>query len=264
AFVSFGISDVGEIMPFQSPLGFEHLAWGTFLSGYTLAYEVGGVDHIAFAVFTTRNNIVPFSYRELENSPTRTIVEVVARTAGRGLFTFVKNRKYVTVQSHVENLSGLPASRVVFKEDADWDVDGNFGDTWDYDVPRHLVYATSTHTAGIASEQTPAVMDIYGWNDYNVRATTVEFPVGPVLGFDGLEVLHFELGTLNLGQASDVTVAYGAGNSVAELQSIMDEAVGSPSWLRFEPATGVVPAGGSPAGEPRIYTREPHVGALPA
>jgi hypothetical protein len=71
------------------------------------------------------------------------------------------------------------------------------------------------------------------------------FPAGPVLQFDGLEVLHFELGTLGPAQSVPVNLAYGVGSDKTELQQVMDEAVGSASWLSVNPESGVVPAGGS-------------------
>ena len=73
----------------------------------------------------------------------------------------------------------------------------------------------------------------------------MDFPVGPVAGLDGMEILHFELGTLAPAQTSKLMVAYGAGNSLPELQSVMDEAVGSAHWLTFSPSDGTVPAGES-------------------
>ena len=247
--LAFGLSDLGEVMPFQSPLGSEHLAWGTFLAGYTVAYRVAGIDHVGFTVSATRFNVIPFSYQEIENSPTRAVVEVVTHTGDgilgiRRRFTFLKDRRYVTVATRLENLTSQTLDDVVFKEEADWDADGNFYTTWNYDTGRHLVYTSSAHYVGIASEQVPSQMDLYGWNDYDRRFTTVDFTTGPVLNFDGLEVLHFELGAVHLGESRDVTVAYGAGNTLADLQSAMDEAVGGPPWLSFSPADGVVHAGG--------------------
>jgi hypothetical protein len=87
-------------------------------------------------------------------------------------------------------------------------------------------------------------MDIYGWNDYASRATTVDIPSGPVLRYDGMEVLHFELGTLGPTQRRPVSLAYAVGSNLAELQQEMDLATGV-RWLAVNPETGVVPAGGS-------------------
>ena len=175
-------------------------------------------------------------------------MEVVTHTSDgflgiRRTFTFVKDRRYVTVATRIENLTGQGVSDLVFKENADWDTDGNFFDNWDYDTTRHLVYASSLHYVGIASEQAPNQMDLYGWNDFDRRVTTVDFPTGPVLNFDGLETLHFDLGALNPSESRDLTFAYGAGNTLADLQSAMDEAVGHPTWLSFSPPGGVVHAG---------------------
>jgi hypothetical protein len=72
----------------------------------------------------------------------------------------------------------------------------------------------------------------------------VDFPTGPVLDFDGFEVLHFELGTLAPAETTEVKVAYGAGNTLAELQAIMDVAVGNLPWLTLTPNQGTIPGGG--------------------
>jgi subtilisin family serine protease len=249
-FLRFGITDFGEIMPFQSPIGNEHLAVGSFLDGYTVAYFSGGADHVYYTVYGNRIGIVPVSYQELENTPTRVVVEVVTRTVDgvlgiRRVFTFVRAKKHVLVATEVRNLSPNPTLQVVFKEDTDWDMDGDFeDDSWAYDRPRNMVYAWDQNYGAVASEISPDVMDIYGWNDYTERATIIDVPRGPVDSFDGLEVLHFELGTLEAGQMRPVKLAYAVGASLEELQRSMDEAVGVP-WLSVEPSAGIVPAGGS-------------------
>src|SRR5262245_61929252 len=42
AALAFGITNYGEVMPFQHPVGNEHLAVGNWYSGYTLAYVANG------------------------------------------------------------------------------------------------------------------------------------------------------------------------------------------------------------------------------
>ncbi len=246
----FGITQFGEITPFQSPVGTEHLAVGTVLTGYTLAYVSGDVDHVCYSVNFIRSGIDPVSYRELENTPSRVLVEVVTRTSDgvlgiRRVFTFLRAEQYVEVTTELQNLSAGPLTQVVLKEDVDWDVDGDFlDDAWDYDRSRNMGVAWDQHYVAVAAAQAPDLMDINGWNDFESRATKVDVPSGPVLDFDGLEVLHFELGTLAASERRPVTLAYGVGSTLAELQQVMDRAIVA-TWVSVSPDSGVVPPGGS-------------------
>ncbi len=250
AFLRFGITEFGEIMPFQSPVGNEHLAEGTFVSGYTLAYVSDGIDRVSYSVHFSRSGIEPVSYRELENTPSRILVEVVTRTSDRVIgirrvFTFLRAQKYVEVTTELQNLSASPVTQVVLKEDIDWDVDEDFlDDRWDYDRSRNMVVAWDQHYVAVAAAQTPDVMDINGWSDFESRATTVDFPSGPVLSFDGLEVLHFELGALAASERRPVRLAYGVASTLEELQDVMNEAIVA-TWLSVTPDSGVLPPGGS-------------------
>ena len=248
-YLHFGITPYGEVMPFQFPIGTEHLRVGSFVSGYTVSYLVSGMEHTWYTAYEYQNGISPFSYAELENSPARLIVEVVTQTADsllliRRRFTFPRDKKYIRIATSLE-ARGTPLTGVIFKEDADWDVDGDYSDdTWDYDRDRNMVVASDNHYVAIGSPDTPALMDIYGWNDFSGRATYVDIPNGPVINFDGMEVLHFELGSLGGTQMAHVSTAYGAGDDLAELRRVMDEAIQAVNWLTVAPVAVVVPAGG--------------------
>ena len=249
AHIRFGLTAYGEVLPFQSPVGNEHLAVGSYLSGYTVAYMVGGQDRLAYASYDSRVNLVPVSYQELENTPTRVVVLVVARTEDAALriqrrITFQRNEKFVRVETTLENPGAAPLTNVVLKEYADWDVDADYeDDSWDYDRDRNMVVAWDQQYVAIAAAETPTLMDLYGWNDYYTRPTFVDFPSGPVHTFDGLELLHFELGDLAGAQTRTVLTAFGTGSTLAELQSVMDRAVPNISWLSVDPEGGTVPAG---------------------
>lgn len=248
--MAFGVSTLGEVMPFQSPLGVEHLQAGTYLSGYTVAYVYGGSLRLAYAVFSNQSNIAPQSYRELENSASRVVVEVTSATLDGVLqvvrtITFERAGHGVRVETQLRNISGVALTDVVYKEDVDWDADGSFPNQWDYDRSRNMVFASKIHFVGIGSDRTPDFMDLDGWDDFARSATTVGFPTGPIQELDGLALLHFGIGSLAAGEASTVAVAYGAGNTLAELQAAIDANASSVSWLSFEPRSGRVAAGQS-------------------
>lgn len=60
--------------------------------------------------------------------------------------------------------------------------------------------------------------------------------------FDGLEILHYELGNISSGASTSITDAFGAGNDLGDLQNVMDRAVGGAGWLSINPTSGDVPA----------------------
>ncbi len=246
----FGISDYGELMPFQYPIGNEHLEVGGYYSGYTVAYFVNGEDHGAYAAFGSRGGILPVSYQELTNTPTQVIVEVVTQTDDYDLeitrrFTFFRNQKSVQIETTLRNISGVLLQNVAFKAHADWDMDGDYSDdTWDYDVERNMVVASDVKFAAIAGGRAPDLMDLYGWNDYYSRSTTVDFPTGPVFHFDGMALLHFEMGDLSASTSTRIVTAYGAADNLEELRQVMARAV-LIDWLKFTPAIGTVPPGSS-------------------
>ena len=248
--MTFGISDFGEIMPFQMPTGNEHLQVGTYLSGYMVAYMDGGIDRIRWCANYDRFGFVPVSYQEIENSSSRVVVEVVTRTSDghlevRRRFVFLRHDRSIVVQTRVVNISGAPLGDVVFKEFADWDVDGTWDDdSWGYDMSRNMIYASGTRYVAIASLDAPTLMDIYGWDDYRTRQTFVQYPSGNVSPLDGLEILHYARGTLDPSMQTAITCVYGAGDDLADLQHVIDRAA-TPPWLSLNPDAGVVPPSSS-------------------
>ncbi len=247
-YLHFGITDFGEIMPFQYPNGNEHLNVGSPLSGYTVAYQTGSGDHVVWSGYNDRQGLAPVSYREITNTAALLVAEAVTQTTDSLLrvtrtFTFDKHDKGVAIRTTLQNLTGTMLTNVVFKDWADWDVDNDYADdSWDYDRTRNMTYGWDVHYAGIASFDAPTAMDFYGWDDYANRSTTVEYTTGPVTNFDGLALLHFDLGDLSALASHEVATAFGIGDDLAELQAVMDRTATSASWLSMDPRSLVVPA----------------------
>ncbi|MDP2209925.1 MAG: choice-of-anchor D domain-containing protein [Bacteroidota bacterium] len=245
-YLQFGISDYGEIMPFRYPIGNEHLAVGAWISGYTIAYRIGGYDNIRYASYDYRSGIIPLSYTEIVNDPYQVIVKVEARTSDgylkiTRLFTFTRSDKYINVKTTLENVSGLLLEDIVFKSYADWDVDGDYGDdNWNYDMSRNMIYAYDIKYTTIASKQTPDAMDIDGWGDFQSRTTIVNYPTGPVYNYDGLELLHYNLGNIGGGTSKEIINAFGAGENLTDLQSVIDRGLRISDWLAVNPLIGFV------------------------
>ncbi len=242
----FGVSLYGEIMPFQYPIGTEHLGVGGQYAGYTLAYRRAGIEYLAYSAFASRSRMLPVSYTEIENTTARLLLEVVTETVDLQVrvtrtFDFEKVSKRISIRTVVQSIGGTPLEAVVFKSFADWDMDGNpGGDTFDSADDANLLYGFSTHYAGIASDRTPDFQDLRGWNDYNRRLTDEEFRTGPV-STDGLTLLHFELGSLAAGGAAATEIVFGAGDTLDELKG----GVGASRWLHPDPIAGSIAPGAS-------------------
>jgi hypothetical protein len=249
--LNFGLSDYGEIMPFQYPVGTEHLQVGSYLSGYTVCYN-NGADHVAYTGYESRNGIVPVSYTEVVNDVEEAVIDVVTQTSGGELtitqrFTFDKQDKFIRIKTNIENTSGGTLNGIVFKKWADWDMDDDYeDDNWDYDSTHNMIYAWDIHHGTIAGETPPDYRDIYGWDDYDRRLTNEDYPNGPITYFDGLEILHYELGSLSPGEEEVLNFAYGAADDLSELQEVIERAiVGGVNWLSEYPDTGTVSANDS-------------------
>jgi hypothetical protein len=249
-YLSFGLTDYGEIMPFQCPVGVEHLQVGGYYSGYTVCYN-DGADHVAYAGYQTRSGIVPVSYTEVSNTVDEAVIDVVTQANGGELtitqrFTFNKRDKFIRVVANIENTSGDLLNNVVFKSWADWDMDNDYGDdNWDYDSSYNMIYAWDTHYGTIAGEKTPDYRDIEGWDDFNRRITDEDITEGPLTHYDGLEILHYEMGDLVQGEESFISFTYASADNLSELQDIVERSLENVKWLSENPDTGTVTSGSS-------------------
>ncbi|MEM7107818.1 MAG: choice-of-anchor D domain-containing protein [Bacteroidota bacterium] len=250
--IYFGITDYGEVMPYQYTIGNEHLAVGSWYSGYTVVYRYDGVDNIYFSGYDQRSGIVPISYMEVVNTDDRLEVEVITQTSDAVLeiaryFTFLKSEKYIRVETEVRNISGLNLEEVVFKSFADWDIDADYeDDNWDIDPDQNMIYAFNSTFQSIVSAPTADYADMNGWNDYYRRETDQD-ALGSLSNFDGFALLHFELGDLSSGNSANVATAFASGSDLTELQNSADQALSGAlsGWLSLESHDGTVPAGSS-------------------
>jgi hypothetical protein len=239
--MTFGVSDYGEIVPFQHPNGTEHVAVGGILEGYVVCYRDSAGDHIARAHYGTRNGIIPVSRSEIENSTTRTVVRVIARTADGKLdithfCAFNKTARAVRVQVSLDNRSAETLAQVVYKRVSDWDVDSTSTiNTFAFDPATSMTYAFKTHYVGVAGDRPPDFRDLDGWDDYDRRATDQDCPNGPAV-MDGLTVLHYELGSLSPSATTGLEFAFAAGDSLADLRQSVRSVFG---WLTV--GDGILP-----------------------
>jgi hypothetical protein len=249
-YLQFNISDYGEVIPFQYPIGTEHLKIGSYLSGYTVCYNDGG-DKVEWAGYEVRSGIETVFYNEIVNDVDSAVIDVVTQTSDGKLtitqqFKFDKHDQFVRTEINIENTSAAVLDNVVFKKWTDWDMDGDYSDdSWNYDVTHNMIYAWDQHYGTVAGKVPPDYRDIDGWDDYNRRITDEDYINGPLTDFDGLEILHYELGSLSVGEGKVLTFVYGAGDNLIELKSVVERAITGTERFYVNPDTGTVPIGDS-------------------
>ncbi len=228
----FGVSNgYGEIMPFQYPIGNEHLMLGSEVSGYTISYLSGGSPYTAVAAYEDRMN---FAEGSLEEYITPDLITIrTANQTNNGVisidqtFTFPTHNKFVIIDAQITNNSYDAIQDVYYKVYADWDVDNEYDDdNWDYDAARNMVYAYNEHYCTVCPIYPfPDIIDIDGWDDYDTRTTVQNYPPGYYESFDGLELMHYNLGDMSPGQTYHVMVTYASGDDLADLQNEVDTAI---------------------------------------
>jgi hypothetical protein len=249
SYLSFGLSNYGEIMPFQYPVGTEHLNIGTAYSGYTICYNDGS-EKACYAAYYYRSGINTVSYTVKQNDTRLVIVEVVTRTSDGKIeikqeFTFDKSDKYVRIKPTVKNISGSAIMLVDFKLYADWDVDGDsYDDIWTYDNSYFMPWARDAKYVTIANEIAPAYRDLYGFNDYYGRYTYLDVINGPYTG-DGMGIMHYLLGDINSGSSVSLNFVYAAADSFKELQDVVRRGLTDVTWLSENPFYGQIAEGDS-------------------
>lgn len=254
SFLNFGLTEFGEIMPFHYPVGNDHLddpltPGAERLDGYTIAYNDGTTQHLAYSVYEiqssnfigggggdtiTTDSITCVYYSELENSANRLVADIVTHTSDGNIeifqrFIFYKAYKFIRVETELRNIGTQTLTGIVFKRDTNWEVDGDCADdSWNIDGVRNMIYAWDNYYVGIGSDIVPAIFDFDGYDitggdgfidDWSIAT---EGTVGPVAGLDGYSILHYNVGALIPGGTYNVTFVYAAGDTLVDLQNSAD------------------------------------------
>ncbi len=243
---AFGVSKYGEIcspsVGLEYTSGYEHIAVGFYLEGYTIAYYKDSRDNLAYSVYGSRSSIVPVGFYIVENSTKQIIIKAVTKTRDSAilissLIIHIWNTTYIEIICNITNNADVILRNVVFKRNVDLDVDSGgtygwagFDNYFDWDPQYNLAYAWTNsslgglgpdpwHYVGLVSFQPTNKHDLNGWDDYNRRDTNQDCPDGPVLR-DGLITYHWELGDLLAGTTVNISMALIASHSYSELVSI--------------------------------------------
>ncbi len=223
-FLHFGISNTyGEIMPYQYPVGNEHLMLGTFLCGYTLSYLQGGEEFLAYATYDAQYEVTEGFFEE-SFEPGSVSIRTVNRTINESItleqnFFFPTDQKFIILEVLITNENPTVAEDFIYKISADWDVDNDYeDDNWDFDPTNEIYYAYENNYCTISPVyMSPNIIDYDGWGDCQQRHTDCNMPPQYIAGFDGLELLHYSLGDLAPGQTAYLAVVFASGNALADL-----------------------------------------------
>ena len=135
---AFGVSKYGEIcspsVGLEYTSGYEHIAVGAYLEGYTIAYYEDSEDKLAYSVYDSRSFIVPVGFYIVENSTEQIIIKAVTKTRDSAilissLIIHIWNTTYIEIICNITNNAHVVLRDVVFKRNVDLDVDsgGTYG-----------------------------------------------------------------------------------------------------------------------------------------
>ena len=229
----FGITnDFGEIMPFQYPIGMEHLMVGSYMCGYTISYLSNGSEYTAYSVFEDRYNFEAGSYEELLVTPDEVKVKTVNQTDNgevsyEQIFTFPTHNKFILIEALITNNSTDTFEDFYYKLFADWDVDNDYEDDyWNYDSTRMMVYGYDEHYCTVSPIfPLPDMIDLEGWDDYNLRETYISMPAGYYENYDGAPIMHYNCGDISPGQTVSISAVFAAADNLVDLQQEVDTAI---------------------------------------
>ncbi len=222
-FMQFGITNTyGEIMPYQYPVGNEHLMVGTYRCGYTLSYLEAGEEYLAYAIYFERQNMSTGSYEEWFD-PGSITVRTINQTANHAInleqnFFFPTREKFIILEVLISNEGTSVAEDFIYKICADWDIDGIYENNWDYDSSMVIPYAYETHYCSVSPIfPNPDIIDYEGWDDCQQRYTDGEVPPQYIENWDGSELMHYELGDLAPGQTAYLALVFASGDDPDDL-----------------------------------------------
>lgn len=224
------LSEMGEMLGFEYPAGYEHIYTGSLLEGYSISYSVGGASHHYYTNFdSTSGGISAVSYTVLEDSASTLIVEAITKTDDSVLeiknrFVMNKSESKISIIMTVKNTSDAVVSDIRLKRvcDLDLDTDGDYGwaayddwfslsasgiKVWTKDPP----VGREAHSMELYGVPQPTWFSVDNWNDWGQKDNTEESFTYPVFG-DYTGTLSWDMNSLNAGQTSiPYTAVYSMG-----------------------------------------------------
>ena len=225
-------SEMGEMVGFEYPEGYEHIYIGALLEGWTVSYEiVEGSDNHAYQCYDSSNNKIEMvSYSVIVDDDARVEVEAKTKTTDGVLeitntMRMLKKESRVFIDMVVKNLSSALVSNVRVKRICDLDVDtggiygwAGFDDYFELTSEGVKCYTKDPPEGRDAHSMTfygIPVPDEFGaddWDDWYQRENSLLDPEGfPYYG-DYTATLSWDLGDLSPGSSTNlVTAVYQSG-----------------------------------------------------
>lgn len=210
------ISNHGNVIQFESPIGFEHIANGGIQEGYVLCN--GGTNR-----FDLGSAEAGFAAPSVASCPTGTTCTVTRNTSD-GLmqlkqeFTFVGAEKRLRIKHTVKNLSGGPLFSVVLRRQADFDIEQNVTGTFVNNhaaTEREAVFAWndaadsgSVSHGMILRNTAPTATHQAKVNNFESSCSPADSAEAAPVNGDFTDTLEFNLGTINSLASKSVTVDY--------------------------------------------------------
>lgn len=210
------ISNHGNVIQFESPIGSEHITNGSIEEGYILCNS--GTNRFDLA------DIEAGFGPAVTSCPTATTCTVTRNTSD-GLmqlkqnFTFVAAEKRLRIAHTVKNLSGAPLFGVVLRRQADFDIEENLTGSFTNNhaaTEQDAVFAwndaaddaSSVGHGMILRHVTPNATRQAKVNFFESSCSPADQANGAPVNGDFTDTLEYNLGTINSGASKSVTVDY--------------------------------------------------------
>lgn len=218
-----GSSEPGVGIQSSSDGSTESIAVGTWLEGYNVAYNDGtnkvGYWYPALGYPpSTSSNIVIVSNSVVQNDNDKAIKKTVVKTGDNKLimtftWTFMKRYPYVLLDTNIKNNANMQLKNVVYKRMADFDVCGNFDNS--FSSSSDSAYAqTNCQNLGNAqltiAEKGASYVDLYSWDDLqSISPGYIDHSIVPING-DEAPAVYYTIGNLDYGKSVTINTVYQA------------------------------------------------------
>jgi hypothetical protein len=207
------ISTHGNVIQFESPLGFEHIAIGDFHEGYVLCN--GGTNR--YDLGSSENG---FANPITANCPSSTTCTVTRNTSDGLLqlkqdFKFVSAERRLEITMTVKNLSGFAIGGVKLRRQADFDVDNttinNHAAT---EQDAYFAWTDETDSGSVSHGMIlrhvkPNALRQAKVNFFESTCSPADQASGnPIINDDYTGTIEYDLGTINAGASKSVTIQY--------------------------------------------------------
>jgi hypothetical protein len=211
-FLSFSVSNHGNVIAFQSPEGAEHIKVGSVYEGYAICSDAADPHGIDFGSYEAGFGAATVTQPKGPN----TLPLTITRSTSDGYFSLKQafardtTEKSVTVTMTLKNTSGAMMTNVKLARFVDFDIDGTFGDI--FTETSQSVDAVDDFGVGVMLLSLTKSFPVLGRvEDFTLGAATTcatGSNVLPPFSGDGAGRLVFFLPDMKDGKSNTVKVEY--------------------------------------------------------